>query len=76
MLRELDERAQQRYVSSYDRAILQAALGKTDEAFACLDRACEERAHALAWVKVDPLLDRLLPDPRFADLLRHVGLAP
>ena len=76
VLRQLDEGAQQRYVSSYDRAILHAALGKTDEAFDCLDRACEERAYSLAWVKVDPVLDRLRPDPRFAGVLRRVGLAP
>jgi hypothetical protein len=76
VLHDLDDWARQRYVSSYDRAVLHAALGETDPAFAWLEKACEERAYALAWVNIDPLLDRLRPDPRFAGVLRRVGLAP
>jgi serine/threonine-protein kinase len=76
VLRELDEQARQRYVSSYDRAVVHGALGEDDQAFTWLEKACEERAYALAWVKIDPVLDRLLPDPRFAGVLTRVGLGP
>jgi Flp pilus assembly protein TadD len=76
VLQELREWAPQRYVSSHDRAVVHGALGETDQAFALLEKACEERAYALAWGKIAPVLDRLRPDPRFAGVLRCVGLAP
>jgi len=50
------------------------ALGDKDRAFRWLDRCYEERSPWLAWLKTDRL-DPLRPDPRFADLLRRVGLA-
>ena len=75
VLHALAEWGRQRYVSSYDRAALHAALGETDQALGWLEKAYEERAYSLAWVKIDPTLDRLRPDPRFTSVLRRVGLA-
>jgi TolB-like protein/Tfp pilus assembly protein PilF len=75
VLRELEEAAARRYVSCYDRAGIHAALGELDPAFALLEQACGERSYALAWVHVDPCLDRLRPDPRFAEVLQRAGLA-
>jgi hypothetical protein len=46
-----------------------------DLAFEWLERAFAERAFVLAYVNVWPHFDRLRPDPRFADLLRRMGLA-
>jgi hypothetical protein len=51
-----------------------AALGDTERAFSCLEAAFAERSHGLTFLKSDPNLDDLRPDPRFADLLRRVGL--
>jgi hypothetical protein len=52
-------------------------LGDKDRAFQWLAKAFEERSPILAYyLKVDPLGDRLRPDPRFADLLRRMNLAP
>ena len=49
-------------------------LGEKEKAFAALNKAYENRSGGLSWLKVDPLLDPLRSDPRFADLMRKVGL--
>ena len=51
-----------------------AYLGRKDEAFAVLERAFEERNSWLGELNVDPSWDPLRSDPRFADLVRRVGL--
>jgi len=66
--------AQRCYVPAYHLAIVCAGLGETDQAFAWLEKAHGERDGFLTYLKVDPRLDRLRPEPRFADLLRRVGL--
>lgn len=55
-------------------ALVYAALGDIDVAFRWLERAFEKKAEALSTVKVDPKLDRLRADPRFAALLKKMGL--
>jgi len=62
------------YVPPYNIATVDAALGDKDEAFAWLDRAYADRSFYLTWIKVDPQMDSLRLDPRFADLMRRVGL--
>ena len=47
-------------------AALHAHRGDADRAFAELDRALRERTGALVWLRVDPALDPLRKDPRFA----------
>jgi len=47
---------------------------KKIEAFEWLEKACEERSAGLIYIKVNPILDSLCADPRFADLLQRVGL--
>jgi TolB-like protein/Flp pilus assembly protein TadD len=74
IIEELKELAPGRYVSSYYFAMIHLGLHETDEAFACLERAYEERSGFMAFIKVEPLLDPLRSDPRFADLERRIGL--
>jgi hypothetical protein len=64
------------YVPPYHLAIVHAGLGEHDQAFRWLERAFEKHAVDLFTLKVEPMFDGLRPDPRFADLLRRVGLAP
>jgi TolB-like protein/Tfp pilus assembly protein PilF len=61
-------------VQSFHMIWMYAGLGDKDEAFAWLEKAYEERRQRLTWLNVDPLLDPLRSDPRFADLVRRVGL--
>jgi TolB-like protein len=58
----------------YQIAAVYALRGNTDAAFKWLDQAFERRDNTLAWVKVDPVLDSLRSDPRFAGLLKRVKL--
>ncbi len=60
--------------SAVHLAILCAGLGKTDEAFALLTDAYEERDNLLTILRVHPFFDPLRSDPRFAALLKSVGL--
>ena|SRR5215204_3915588 len=65
---------QNRYVSSFSRATIYIGLGETDLAFKWLERAHEERLWYLALLAVDPLFDRLRPDPRYTELIRRMNL--
>jgi tetratricopeptide (TPR) repeat protein len=57
----------------YDAAEDYALLGQRDAAFALLEKAFPTRAELLL-IKVDPDLDNIRSDPRYADLLRRMGL--
>jgi tetratricopeptide (TPR) repeat protein len=63
-----------RYESAYDIAQLYADLGDKDQAFRWLNTAYQERSPGLLRLKTDFLLDPLRSDPRFAELVRKVGL--
>jgi len=73
-LKEMGSLSQRYYVSAYASALVHAALHETDLAFESLERAYEQRDQWLVWLKVDPMIDDLREDSRFADLLRRVGL--
>jgi len=66
--------ARDSYVSPMVFAGLQATLGDKDKAFSWLARADTERSSKLLDVKVDPDFDSLRGDPRFTELVRHIGL--
>ena len=62
------------YSSAYDIAGLYAELGDKDQAFRWLNTAYQERDWWLVGLKTDFLLDPIRSDPRFAELVRKVGL--
>jgi tetratricopeptide (TPR) repeat protein len=74
LLRELEHPAAgEPPPNSYDVATVYAALGDRDSVFHWLNLAYEQRNVAL--LKVDPFLDPVRNDPRFAELLKRAGLA-
>ncbi|MGH9902484.1 MAG: tetratricopeptide repeat protein, partial [Pyrinomonadaceae bacterium] len=75
-LAELGERSKKGFVSPYNMAVVHLGLGERDEALAWLERAYAERSYWLIYVHVDPLLDGLRAEARFADLARRVRPAP
>ncbi len=74
VLQGLLERARRSYVSPFDIALIYAALGEKDTAFAWMAKAVAERSTWLVYSKWEPRLDPLRSDPRFQDLLRRIGL--
>ncbi len=70
---ELERLAGRKFVTSYAVALVNAGLGRTDSAFAWLDKAFDERSHWLVWLRLDPRWDGLRTDPRFAELVSRVG---
>jgi TolB-like protein/DNA-binding winged helix-turn-helix (wHTH) protein len=68
------ERGDSRVYAS-EVASLYAAVGDKDKAFEWLDKAYEERdGQAITLLKCDPDYKNLRSDPRFAALLRRMGL--
>jgi hypothetical protein len=49
-------------------------LGENDNAFNWLDKTLQERAGPFNELNADPMFDRLRTDPRFAALVRRMGL--
>ena len=73
MLEDLDRLATDEYVPSYGRAVIHAALGNNEEAFAWLEKAYEEKSF-LVYLKLDPAFDALRKEERFVALLGKMGL--
>jgi TolB-like protein/Tfp pilus assembly protein PilF/predicted Ser/Thr protein kinase len=62
------------YVPPFEFAQLYARMGDKDRAFEKLEETYTEGGHNVAFLKVEPELDNLRSDPRYADLLRRLGL--
>jgi tetratricopeptide (TPR) repeat protein len=75
LLEELKDISSHQYVSPLNFAFIYIGLGDKEQAFAHLEKAYQERTTWLMWIKVDPRLDPLRPDPRFAELLRRMSLS-
>jgi TolB-like protein/DNA-binding winged helix-turn-helix (wHTH) protein/Tfp pilus assembly protein PilF len=74
VLQTLSDRGKKSYVSPFDLALIHAALGEKDQAFALLNKAVAERSTFLVYVKWEPRLDPLRSDPRFTQILKQIGL--
>jgi TolB-like protein/tetratricopeptide (TPR) repeat protein len=74
ILDELTARSTDAYVAPNNFALIYAGLDERDRMFEWLERAYKERGMLLLSTLIDPLLAPMRSDPRFADLLRRVGL--
>jgi tetratricopeptide (TPR) repeat protein len=70
------ERAKTEYVSPADIALFYARLDQKDQAFAWLAKAMEDRSILFNYLIADARFDNLRGDPRFAELVKKVGLQP
>jgi hypothetical protein len=62
------------YTAQVTLALVQASLGRKDEAFRRLEAARVERSTNIAYLKTDPRVDSLRADPRWAEFAGRVGL--
>jgi hypothetical protein len=74
LLAELKRRKLAGYVPAAAFVNAYLGLGDTEQAFAWVDRACQEHSNIVQYLKVHPFFDPLRDDPRFAELIRRVGL--
>jgi TolB-like protein/DNA-binding winged helix-turn-helix (wHTH) protein/Tfp pilus assembly protein PilF len=75
LLDELSTRSLKNYVSPYYFAVAYSGLGKNDQAMEFLRKAFDDRSNGMVFMKVEPLLDTLRPDPRFLALEQKVKLS-
>jgi TolB-like protein/DNA-binding winged helix-turn-helix (wHTH) protein/Flp pilus assembly protein TadD len=61
--------------SAYQIAEVYAFRGESDKSFEWLERAYEQRDAGLSDILIDPLLENLHHDPRYAELLKTMRLA-
>ena len=74
VLEDLSQPSSGRYVSPYAVALVHTGLGDRDQALAWLEKAYDERSDYMVYLNREPMLDGLRSDPRFAALVRRVGL--
>jgi tetratricopeptide (TPR) repeat protein len=74
VLQQLTAQSKRMYVAPVYFARVHAGLGDTDRMFEWLEKAYEERDSWLTNMLIDPFLKPMRADPRFADLVRRVGM--
>ena len=70
----VQRKAKAEYVSPYGIAEAYADLGDKDHAFEWLNTAYQEHDLGLITLRVDYTMDSLRSDPRYAELVRKMGL--
>jgi hypothetical protein len=74
-VRELERTSSTQYVEPYAFALIDAALGDVDGAFSWLEKAFQVTSSWITlFLKSDPRIYVLRPDPRYHDLLRRMKL--
>ena len=74
VLGRLEELSTTGYISPPDMASVYAGLGDLDRSFEWLEKAYQQRSYELLFLRAFPAGKDLAADPRFADLMRRIGL--
>jgi TolB-like protein/Flp pilus assembly protein TadD len=75
LLAELKQRRKVGYIPAGAFVNAYLGLGDTEQTFYWLEQAYREQSNILQFLKTHPYFDSIRGDPRFADLIRRVGLA-
>lgn len=74
LLADLKRRSSAGYIPAAAFVNAYLGLGEYDKAFTSLEQAYREQSNILQFLKTHPYFDPIRGDPRFADLVRRVGL--
>jgi DNA-binding winged helix-turn-helix (wHTH) protein/Flp pilus assembly protein TadD len=74
LIEELNDLAKHRYVSPYSAALIYTGLGDKDHALAALNKAYDDRAAWMIFLKVDPHFESLRAHRGFKHLLHKMDL--
>lgn len=75
MIDYLNEAARDQYISPMNFAIAYAGLGDANQAIEWLEKAYQEHAIWMVFLKTDPQFDGIRADPRFQNLLKQIGFS-
>ena len=75
-LKELEGKYAKRESAAFNLAAVYAGLGEKDQAFAWLEKDFQQGSGVLPYITWWVNFDDLRSDPRYADLLRRMGLQP
>lgn len=76
ILKELEEKYNNRESTAVPLAVLYAGLGDKNQAFAWLEKAVQQRTGDVYDITWFSAFDDLRSDPRYTDLVRRMGLQP
>jgi hypothetical protein len=74
ILADLQDSEKHGYVRAFGVAMIHQGLGDRDQALAWLEKGCNDQDVWALDLKVDPIFEDLRTEPRFAALLRRIGL--
>ena len=74
ILKELLDLQNERYISPFELASMNFALGQQEQGFDWLKKAFKDRCFELVAIKVDPRFDSLKNNTTFMDLASQLGL--
>jgi TolB-like protein/DNA-binding winged helix-turn-helix (wHTH) protein/Tfp pilus assembly protein PilF len=73
ILKELEARARQQYVSGFGLALIYDALGEKEPALAAFERAYQDRAVEFSLMSEYPPFKTIASDPRYQSRMREIG---
>ena len=76
VIQRVEDIASKQYFCPYEVGAAYVSLGDGDTAYRWFRQGIEERADCMAWLGVEPWIEPFRSDPRYASLLREIGLDP
>jgi len=72
-LHQLQELSARRYVPPYAIALIYLGMGNKNHGLEWLEKASADRSTSMAYLRVDPTLNGLRSEPRFASLIQQTN---
>ena len=76
LVRQIENETRARYFCPYEIATVYVSLGDQDTATRWFRKGVGDRADCMPWLGVEPWMDPYRADPRYAALLKEIGLTP